>query len=89
MILIFSPDIDECSVNARMCDLNAKCINTRGSYSCLCDAGFTGDGKNCVGRYKLLLRFFWSDAGTVDHEIPKETPSSIKTMLKLEQGEMT
>ena len=50
IILIFSPDIDECSANSRMCDLNAKCINTRGSYSCLCDAGFTGDGKNCVGR---------------------------------------
>lgn len=40
--------MDECSANAWLCDLNAKCINTRGSYSCLCGVGFTGDGKNCV-----------------------------------------
>ena len=47
---IFSSDLDECSANAQVCDLNAKCINTRGSHHCLCHAGFTGDGKKCTGR---------------------------------------
>ncbi|XP_078382652.1 uncharacterized protein LOC144665303 [Oculina patagonica] len=41
-------DIDECSVNVRFCDINASCINTHGSYKCLCHAGFTGDGQICT-----------------------------------------
>ena len=53
IVLLFSPDIDECSANVRMCDIHANCSNTRGSYSCLCRAGFTGDGKYCIGRDTL------------------------------------
>ncbi|XP_073251071.1 uncharacterized protein [Porites lutea] len=41
-------DIDECSASqAPVCDINANCSNTRGSYYCTCKAGFIGDGKTC------------------------------------------
>lgn len=44
-------DIDECenSYGERMCDENAKCINTFGSYYCKCNDGYFGNGRlgNC------------------------------------------
>ena len=48
---IISPlDVDECSAVAGVCDVNANCQNTAGSYICSCNAGFTGDGKTCNGK---------------------------------------
>ncbi|KAL9957484.1 hypothetical protein ACROYT_G039122 [Oculina patagonica] len=32
----------------RICDVNAVCTNTLGSYNCSCKDGFYGDGKNCT-----------------------------------------
>ncbi|CAH3168542.1 unnamed protein product [Porites lobata] len=40
-------DIDECGASSPVCDINANCSNTRGSYICTCRAGYTGDGKTC------------------------------------------
>ena len=31
------------------------CTNTEGSYVCRCKRGYTGDGKNCVGKYILAF----------------------------------
>ena len=42
--------MDECSASVPVCDVNADCKNTRGSYRCTCKAGFTGDGKTCTGK---------------------------------------
>ena len=33
-----------------VCDVNAKCINTIGSYRCECVYGYEGNGKQCVDR---------------------------------------
>ena len=49
-LVLFFLDIDECSASPSVCDINANCSNTRGSYYCTCKPGFTGDGKNCQGR---------------------------------------
>lgn len=38
------PNDDESEV----CDFNAQCSNTVGSYVCKCDEGYVGDGFNCV-----------------------------------------
>ena len=46
---IYSVDVDECSASISVCDVNANCKNTRGSYRCTCKAGFNGDGKTCAG----------------------------------------
>ena len=42
-------DIDECSADSNICDKNADCTNSDGSYSCACNQGFAGDGKICTG----------------------------------------
>ena len=54
MLIWFFLDTDECSVSPSVCDTNANCSNTRGSYYCTCKAGFTGDGKNCQGGRKYF-----------------------------------
>ena len=52
-----SLDINECRGSVKVCDVNANCENTRGSYSCSCKVGFTGDGKSCTGMgvYTLMI----------------------------------
>ena len=41
-------DFNECNVIGT-CHENATCKNTGGSYYCVCDQGFTGNGTNCTG----------------------------------------
>ena len=42
-------DINECSASSGVCNVNANCQNTLGSYLCSCKAGYSGDGKTCQG----------------------------------------
>ena len=46
-------DDDECLKTPPVCDINANCKNTLGSYLCSCREGFKGDGKTCQGKIKL------------------------------------
>ena len=41
-------DIDECAESTNGC--TQTCINTHGSYSCSCDAGYrlASDGRSCI-----------------------------------------
>ncbi|XP_068748139.1 uncharacterized protein [Montipora capricornis] len=39
--------IDDCLINASDCDGHATCVNTVGSFSCLCNHGFSGNGTSC------------------------------------------
>lgn len=41
-------DNDECSTNEHNCDENADCINTEGSFKCVCRPSFFGDGVTCL-----------------------------------------
>ena len=44
-------DIDECAEDRDNCHDNATCINTMGSFECVCLPGFTGDGVvSCEGQ---------------------------------------
>ena len=53
--ILFFLDIDECSASPSVCDVNAICSNTRGSYHCICQAEYSGDGKTCQGRRKYFI----------------------------------
>ena len=50
IICLNNTDIDECIEETDNCDDNAVCTNTDGSFTCLCDPGFGGDGVQCEGR---------------------------------------
>ena len=49
--MILSPDIDECDMDMDGC--SDQCINTEGSFYCLCiNTGYEigDDGRTCVGK---------------------------------------
>lgn len=46
--LFLHSDVNECELFS-VCDVNARCINTMGSYQCLCNSGFQGNGFICKG----------------------------------------
>ena len=46
----FHVDVDECVEETHGCSENADCLDTIGSFQCLCRPGFSGDGvNNCTG----------------------------------------
>lgn len=51
-------DIDECieQPDIVMCDQNANCTNTIGSYNCRCNPGYNGTGFTCTGTVKLIVQ---------------------------------
>lgn len=53
---MFLPDLDECVANGRICN-NGRCVNTEGSFHCVCNAGFeiSADGKNCQGLSSVIF----------------------------------
>ena len=46
---LFFIDQDECSTEFGNCAVNAKCINTEGSFYCECNNGYVGNGSTCEG----------------------------------------
>ena len=58
----FDTDINECD-QAGLC-LNGRCINTEGSFKCICNRGFeiSSDGRYCTGAFhKKFLPLFVHD----------------------------
>ena len=55
---IFFLDINECGNGNHDCDMNANCTNTNGSFVCVCNSGWSGDGVVCNGKYFFLFAIF-------------------------------
>ena len=49
-------DVVECTAFRDVCGANTDCHNTDGSYTCICKAGYTGDGKICSGKDLFYLK---------------------------------
>ena len=49
-----SSDIDECLTETHDCPARSRCINTPGSYSCVCEEGFMTFGDRCKGNIKQV-----------------------------------
>lgn len=43
----FCEDFDECATDSHQCHEDAMCANRLGSYECICNDGFTGNGTHC------------------------------------------
>ena len=57
IVLILNTDIDVCSSNKHGCAAEATCTDTMdidGSYTCDCNAGYTGDGFTCASKSQQL-----------------------------------
>ena len=44
-------DVDECVDGSHNCHAEAMCSNTEGSFTCTCNTGYEGDGKECIGKF--------------------------------------
>ena len=44
-------DVDECKDDRHDCHVNGTCTNTAGSFECVCNDGYLGDGRNCSGSH--------------------------------------
>ena len=47
------PDLNECRSGNFECPMNADCMNTEGSYACLCRDGYAGE--SCEGRHNRTV----------------------------------
>ena len=61
--------VDNCMQNAHHCPSNSSCVNSVGSYTCVCNEGFTKvQGKAKCGEWQdhisftIILKFVWSDS---------------------------
>jgi len=48
-------DIYECNRGLGECHLNVTYINTFGSYVCMCNTGYTGNGFTCMGKKPQII----------------------------------
>ena len=52
-------DINECETGEHNCSADhACCNNTKGSFTCFCQPGYTGNGLNCTGNSIKTLGYF-------------------------------
>ena len=54
--MMFFLDTNECLLNST-CHPNASCNNTEGSYVCMCDTGYDGDGLTCNGKKTITQNY--------------------------------
>jgi hypothetical protein len=60
-------NINECSLETASCPDNSDCVDTDGSYDCVCHDGFRGQPDNtCTGKIRLILNY--------SHIVTKTTP---------------
>ena len=55
-------DIDECAEKLHKCGSNAICLNTAGSYVCVCGKDYEGNGQFCVEKVPALPDEDWCAA---------------------------
>lgn len=46
-LVILFIDLNECDNGEAVCSPDSRCLNVEGSYDCVCNKGFQGDGKVC------------------------------------------
>ena len=54
-LMLHLTDVDECLSGTHDCATTAKCSNSDGSFSCVCNTGYSGDGVTCTGKIIVIL----------------------------------
>ena len=87
-------DVDECNDYNHDCHVNGTCTNTAGSFECVCNDGYFGDGRNCSGSHpdpeirvdRVTQKFFsairaslWSKSK--ERALPLDPPLSSESNL--------
>ena len=49
-LYFFYTDINECEGEVPVCHDDAFCMDTDGSYECMCKEGYSGNGTSCIGK---------------------------------------
>lgn len=57
VVVVVVVDIDECAMGADICDPNANCTNTIGSYNCTCNPGYSGNGFLCSSKLVVIIMY--------------------------------
>jgi len=55
-------DVDECAEGKGWCPEHSTCMNTEGSYMCVCDDGYTKSGSQCVGQLLVYIHLYSPEA---------------------------
>ena len=53
--------IDECTEGIHNCDANAECTDTEARYECECNAGYYGDGFDCLRKLYCQIKVTFLD----------------------------
>ena len=48
-------DTYECTTEKQNCSADTVCKNTKVSYNCACKPGYSGDGRDCKGRFCFFV----------------------------------
>ena len=67
-------DMNECETGEHNCDADAYCNNTKGSFTCFCKPGYTGNGLTCTGNNKQLdhaSAFVFLDTGRLERGVQR------------------
>ena len=57
---ILIEDVEECENGIDHCHANASCKNTEGSFLCICNSGYSGNGFVCHGStYSCIWIYHW------------------------------
>lgn len=73
--------MNECDENPNYCQVGGQCVNTVGSYRCLCNKGYEvgNGGSHCIGEGLKMLLYFSSTKLSIHPSIV----SSISPLLSL------
>ena len=82
--IITLPDANECDEGSDSCDMNADCVNTQGSYTCTCKAGYSGDGIYCTSKHCRFIVFV--NVSTFTYYFNHARQSTVNMQLHLFQS---
>ena len=77
------------SAKKEPCDKNAKCSNNLGSFSCVCEIGYEGDGISCSkGKTVLVLNYDYYDKNIIE-PLLVDADGRSDTRIQISFGEET